>query len=87
MEHSHLPHDIAERLEKGPSINYLRDWIYGGIDGVITTFAIIAGVVGAELSFGIVIVLGAANILADGFSMAASNYSGTKAEHETTLSV
>lgn len=80
MEHSHLPHDIAERLQKGPSVNYLRDWIYGGIDGAVTTFAVVAGVVGAELSVGIVLILGLANIFADGFSMAASNYSGTKAE-------
>lgn len=82
MEHSHLPEDIAKRLEKGPSVNYLRDWIYGGIDGAVTTFAIVAGVVGAELSAGIVVVLGLANIFADGFSMAASNYAGTKAEHD-----
>jgi len=82
MEHSHHPEDIAARLEKGPSVNYLRDWIYGGIDGGVTTFAIVAGVVGAELSAGIVVIMGLANIFADGFSMAASNYSGTKAEHD-----
>lgn len=80
MEHSHHPDAIAARLEAGPSVNYLRDWIYGGIDGAVTTFAVVAGVVGAELSAGIVLILGIANVLADGFSMAASNYSGTKAE-------
>ena len=82
MDHSHTPEDIAKRLEKGPSVNYLRDWIYGGIDGAVTTFAIMAGVVGAELSSGIVLVLGVANLVADGFSMAASNYAGTKSEHD-----
>lgn len=76
----HSPEAIAERLRAGPRISYLRDWVYGGIDGAITTFAIVAGVVGAELSSGIVLVLGAANLLADGFSMAAANFSGTKAE-------
>ncbi len=80
MEHSHAPEDIAARLAEGPKVNYLRDWIYGGIDGAVTTFAIVAGVVGAELSVGVVLVLGVANLVADGFSMAASNYSGTKAE-------
>lgn len=54
--------------------------IYGGIDGAVTTFAIVAGVEGAGLSHGVIVTLGIANILADGFSMAASNYSGTKAE-------
>lgn len=82
MDHSHSPEAIAARLAAGPKANYLRDWIYGGIDGVVTTFAIAAGVVGADLNAGIVVVLGLANILADGFSMAASNYSGTKAEHD-----
>ena len=80
MEHSHDPKDIAARLALGPQVNYLRDWIYGGIDGAVTTFAIVAGVVGADLNAGIVLILGVANLLADGFSMAASNYSGTKAE-------
>ena len=77
---SHKFADIHSRLRAGPRISYLRDWIYGGIDGAVTTFAIVAGVVGAELSAGVVVVLGIANLLADGFSMAASNYSGTKAE-------
>lgn len=80
LDHKHSHEAIKARLRNGPSISYLRDWIYGGIDGVVTTFAIVAGVVGAELSAGIVLILGVANLLADGFSMAASNYSGTKAE-------
>lgn len=80
LDHSHHFADIRSRLSAGPRISYLRDWIYGGIDGAVTTFAIVAGVVGAELSTGVVVVLGIANLLADGFSMAASNYSGTKAE-------
>ena len=54
--------------------------IYGGIDGTVTTFAIVAGVAGAGLQPSIIVALGVANIIADGFSMAASNYSGTKAE-------
>ncbi|XSG81144.1 MAG: VIT1/CCC1 transporter family protein [Methyloligella sp. ZOD6] len=80
LEHSHDPKAIADRLRRGPSASYLRDWVYGGIDGAVTTFAIMAGVVGAELSAGIVLVLGIANLLADGFSMAAGNYSGTQTE-------
>lgn len=80
MEHSHSPRAIRDRIREGPRISYLSDWVYGGIDGAITTFAIVAGVVGAELSTRIILILGAANIIADGFSMAASNYSGTKAD-------
>ncbi len=87
MEHSHEPEDIAARLAAGPRINYLRDWIYGGIDGAVTTFAIVAGVIGADLSTGVVLILGAANLIADGFSMAAANYSGTKADNDDTTRI
>jgi len=48
----------------------------------VTTFAIVAGVAGADLAVTVVLVLGFANLLADGFAMAASNYIGTKAEHD-----
>ena len=82
LEHSHQPSEIARRLREGPRVSYLRDWVYGGIDGTVTTFAIMAGVVGASLSTNVVVILGIANLLADGFSMAAANYTGTKAERD-----
>jgi VIT1/CCC1 family predicted Fe2+/Mn2+ transporter len=82
LEHGHNPRDIARRLRRGPRVSYLRDWVYGGIDGTVTTFAVVAGVAGAELSTKTLLILGAANLFADGFSMAAANYSGTKAESE-----
>lgn len=80
IEHGHTSTEIAARLAGGPSVSYLRDWVYGSIDGAVTTFAIVAGVVGADLPARVVLILGAANLLADGFSMAAGNYSATKAE-------
>ncbi len=82
LEHSHTQQAIRARLARGPRSNYLRDWIYGGIDGAVTTFAIVAGVAGADLSAAVVLVLGFANLLADGLAMAASNYIGTKAERD-----
>jgi vacuolar iron transporter family protein len=82
MEHEHSKQAVAKRLSAAPPSSYLRDWVYGGIDGAVTTFAVVAGVVGAELSNRVVLILGIANLVADGFSMAASNYSGTKTEHE-----
>ncbi|MBO6636783.1 MAG: VIT1/CCC1 transporter family protein [Roseitalea sp.] len=82
LEHRHEPDAIAARLAEGAKPNYLRDWVYGGIDGAVTTFAIVAGVVGAALSANIVIILGLANLIADGISMAAGNYSATKTEHD-----
>jgi len=82
LEHGHHPREIAKRLKEGPRVSYLRDWVYGGIDGTVTTFAVVAGVVGADLSTKTLLILGAANLLADGFSMAAANFTGSKAEIE-----
>lgn len=82
LEHRHDPEGVRQRIRGGPPVSYLRDWVYGGIDGAVTTFAVVAGVVGAELSPRIVLILGLANLLGDGFSMAAANYSGTRTEIE-----
>jgi len=78
----HRPHLIAQRLEDGPDSVYLKEFIYGSVDGAVTTFAIVAGVAGAGMSAEVIIILGFANLLADGFSMAASNYLGTRAENQ-----
>ena len=61
---------------------HFDDFIYGSIDGAVTTFAIVAGVVGASLSPSIILILGFANLFADGFSMAAANYQASKARNE-----
>jgi VIT1/CCC1 family predicted Fe2+/Mn2+ transporter len=61
---------------------HFDDFIYGSIDGAVTTFAIVAGVIGASLPSGIVLILGFANLFADGFSMAAANFQAAKARNE-----
>lgn len=61
---------------------YLAEFVYGGIDGAITTFAVVAGAVGAALNPAIILILGFGNLLADGFSMAVSNYLSTKSQSE-----
>jgi len=61
---------------------YLKDIIYGASDGIITTFAVIAGVTGAGLSVSTALILGVVSIFADGFSMASSDYLATKSERE-----
>lgn len=53
---------------------YLPEFVYGSVDGVVTTVAIITGAVGAGLSASVIFILGMANVLADGFSMGSSNY-------------
>lgn len=71
--------DIYHRRIAG---KYIGDFIYGANDGIITTFAVVAGATGATLSPSIVIILGFANLLADGISMGASNYLGGKSEQD-----
>lgn len=61
---------------------YLGEFVYGGIDGSVTTFAVVAGAAGAGLSSGVVIVLGLANLIADGFAMSVGSYLSTKSEKE-----
>lgn len=82
MEHEHTREAIRLRLAEAPKQSYLRDWVYGGIDGTATTFAIVAGVVGAHLSPRVILILGGANLIADGFAMAAGNYLATRSELE-----
>lgn len=82
LEHEHTLEAIRARLARRVPHSYLRDWVYGGIDGAVTTFAVVSGVAGAQLGGRVVLILGVANLIADGFSMAASNYSGTRAEHQ-----
>lgn len=59
---------------------YIAEFVYGGIDGAITTFAVVAGAEGASLGISVVVILGIANLIADGFSMSIGNFFSTKAE-------
>ena len=62
------------------SREYIGEFVYGGIDGAITTFAVVAGAEGASLGISVVVILGLANLIADGFSMSIGNFISTKAE-------
>jgi vacuolar iron transporter family protein len=79
LQDDHTPHAVSARLRQAPSPSYLGDFIYGAIDGAVTTFAVVAGSAGAGLDDSVVIILGGANLLADGFSMAVSNFLGSRA--------
>ena len=61
---------------------HLRDIVYGGLDGTVTTFAVMAGATGADLPSRIIIILGLANLFADGFSMGMGAYMGEKSEQQ-----
>ena len=80
LEPEHTPEAIRRSLQGGPGRSFVRDFVYGAIDGAVTTFAVASGVAGAQLAPEVVVVLGVANLVADGFSMAASNYLGARSE-------
>ena len=82
LEGEHTPSGVSARLQRKPSPSYLHDFIYGAIDGAVTTFAVVAGVEVANLDEKVVIILGGANLIADGFSMAVSNFLGSRAERQ-----
>ncbi len=64
----------GEHNELIHTARYIKSIVYGGMDGIITTFAIVAGVAGASLASSIVLILGFANLIADGISMATGDY-------------
>jgi VIT1/CCC1 family predicted Fe2+/Mn2+ transporter len=82
---AHDPGRIAAAAQEehgGTGSQYLGEMVYGGLDGIITTFAVVSGVAGAELGLDVVLILGLANLLADGFSMGTGAYLSAKSEGE-----
>jgi VIT1/CCC1 family predicted Fe2+/Mn2+ transporter len=81
---AHSARAIREARERhgGAGSLYIGDLVYGGLDGIVTTFAVVSGVSGAELGSGVILILGLANLLADGLSMATGAYLSSKSEQE-----
>lgn len=82
LQDEHRPGAVAARLADRHRPSYVGDAVLGAIDGCVTTFAVVAGVVGADLPHATALILGFANLVADGFSMAASNYERAASEVE-----
>lgn len=78
----HQPRAVRERLEGETRHSYLGDAVLGGIDGCVTTFAVVAGTAGSGLPAMVALILGVANLLADGFSMAVGNYHNAQSQRE-----
>jgi len=82
----HEPEAVRKRLTAPVKASTLPDAVLGGIDGCVTTFAVVSGAFGAGFSPEVALVLGLANLLADGFSMAVSNYEAGQAHLEEIAS-
>jgi VIT1/CCC1 family predicted Fe2+/Mn2+ transporter len=63
----------------------LREFVYGGMDGAVTTFAVVTGAAGANLGVRVILILGFANVLADGFSMAVGSYLSEKSDQDLSV--
>lgn len=61
---------------------FIQDIVYGGIDGIVTTFAVVSGSAGAALPGYVVIILGLANLFADGLSMGVGNFLSIRSERD-----
>ena len=83
----HHPTAIKRRLDGSPKQSLVSDAVLGGMDGCVTTFAIVSGAIGADFSPTVALVLGFANLVADGFSMAVSSYEAINAQQEFVESV
>jgi VIT1/CCC1 family predicted Fe2+/Mn2+ transporter len=81
---AHSPESVYVAMEEHGSTShqYIGDLVYGGLDGIVTTSAIVSGVAGAELGSDVILILGLANLFADGLSMAAGAYLSSKSERE-----
>lgn len=77
----HEPQNLHGLLQ-----HYLKDLVYGANDGIITTFAVVAGATGATLSASVILILGFANLLGDGFSMGASSYLSIQSDEDVRRS-
>lgn len=82
LRQAHRPEIIRKRMLGPPRPSYLADAVLGGIDGCVTTLVIVAGAIGAQLAPAIALVLGVANLLADGFSMAVSNFQSARTRQD-----
>jgi DNA damage-binding protein 1 len=81
----HQSRDMAEEAHQKEG-GLLKPMIFGGLDGILTSFAIVAGAAGGNLSTGVVLILGFSNIFADALSMGIGEFLSSKAENEWILS-
>ena len=82
LKAEHAQEVIQDRIAQEKDHSYIRDAVLGAIDGAVTTFAVVCGVVGGQLPASVAVLLGFANLFADGFSMAVGNFEGTKSESD-----
>ena len=86
MTRGQVPHSASQENHITGIGTYIKSIVFGGVDGIITTFAVVSGTEGAGLPIGVIIILGVANLLADGLSMGIGDYLSSNAELEYAIS-
>jgi len=82
LRQEHSPDEIKKRLNQPLKSQVVSDAVLGGIDGCVTTFAVVSSTIGAGLPSYVALIMGFANLISDGFSMAISSFESIKAESE-----
>jgi VIT1/CCC1 family predicted Fe2+/Mn2+ transporter len=77
----------AEKPSAGFGGEYIKSFVFGGLDGIVSTFALVAGLGGAQVNVGTLIAVSLAKVLADGFSMGFGEFTSAKAEMEHTQQI
>ncbi|MAZ56916.1 GMP synthase [bacterium] len=90
METNTVAEHVASEHKNSALVDYFKEIIYGGIDGIVTTFAVVAGFSGAalsgdtmtQMSFLVVLLFGLANLFADAASMGLGNFLSVRSEKD-----
>lgn len=77
--------EAAVEQHGSESSQFIGNMVYGGLDGIISVFAVVSGVAGASLTSGVLLILGVANLLGDGISMGIGAFLSMKSEKEYYL--
>lgn len=79
MEMGEHEHAMENHLQGG---GYIKSAVYGGLDGIITTFATVTSVAGSGLPHSVILIIGLAHLVADGLSMGLGDMLSSQAEHD-----
>jgi len=89
MEASIQAHDIkqvSKEQHKGEAGEYVQSIVFGGLDGIITTFAVVAAAAATGLTYGMILIIGFANLVGDAFGMGVGDFISSKAEDDHEIS-
>eukprot|EP00761_Pharyngomonas_kirbyi_P012154 gb/GECH01012181.1/.p1 GENE.gb/GECH01012181.1/~~gb/GECH01012181.1/.p1 ORF type:complete len:270 (+),score=54.54 gb/GECH01012181.1/:1-810(+) len=84
VESSMKAHDSGHTHSEKHSTqgDLIKSIVFGGLDGIVTTFAVIAAAVGSTFKYEVLLCVACANLVGDAFSMGLGDYISSRAETE-----